>query len=653
MSLQRPDQRQSMSWGPDRLNSRQPGPAAQAGTHQQAERLRQRKAQRQAWPRWRAWSPAGIGPRRRAWRHWLAGLLALALLALLAGPGLKAARADGPRTATTTSLGAPPTATGTAAGVPHTGDSSAGGAGSFQLGKVRILGVPVLTVATPTVTADSQGPDAITRAQVIEGNLALLYQRRQICSSGETLAETFLEQGFLHGRERACDSDNLGLLGDPAALKVEVVRDDGGPDRLVARLPGRSQPLPLLTITDEDVRLNGMGQDQLAERWRNLLERRLRFARQLMRPQNLQRRLNLAIQLELGLGLAIVLVLLLWHRCRRGLQQLEQRWPVSRRRRRQSLALHSLQTFCRSLMAAVLTLLFAMAGVALFTIPGQVPRALDLLLQPWGIAAKLLLGWFLSIALKALASLLLRQWSSNVDVAPARRARRDQRFPSLRLVFRRLIDLLALGAVGLWIVSDIPGVAELSGNALLASGALLGALAIVFQGLLRDFVSGLVLLFDDRYAIGDSVEVQGFSGEVIDVGVLSTELRCLDQRVVVLPNSDCSKVVNLTKLRSGVELQLVLSHRVRDVAEVLTLLEAEAARFGADPLWQTLLLEPPQWRGITAVTPEGITVSVLLICQAGQQKPAERALLARLLQRLHERAIPLADRNSAADGLPA
>ena len=195
--------------------------------------------------------------------------------------------------------------------------------------------------------------------------------------------------------------------------------------------------------------------------------------------------------------------------------------------------------------------------------------------------------------------------------------------------------------------------AELSGSALLASGALLGALAIVFQGLLRDFVSGLVLLFDDRYAIGDSVEVQGFSGEVIDVGVLSTELRCLDQRVVVLPNSDCSKVVNLTKLRSGVELQLVLSHRVRDVAEVLALLEAEAARFGADPLWQNLLLEAPQWRGITAVTPEGITVSVLLICQAGQQKPAERALLARLLQQLHERAILLADRNSPADGLPA
>ncbi|MFZ0408168.1 MAG: mechanosensitive ion channel domain-containing protein [Cyanobium sp.] len=622
MSLRRPDPRQPFRIRPPRRSGRQP----------------------ETPPSGQRRPPC---PRRWSGRRWLSGLLALALLALLAGPGLKAAWADGPGSAPT-SLGA----SGAAAGAPHTGDSSAGGAGSFQLGKVRILGVPVLTVATPTVAGVGRGPDASTRAQVIEGNLALLYQRHPICSSGETLAETFLEQGFLHGRERACDGDSLGLLGDPGALKVEVVRDGGGPDRLVARVSGRAQPLPLLTVTEEDVQLNGLGREQLAERWRSLLERRLRFARQLMRPENLQRRFKLAIQLELGLALAIALLLLLWRRCRRELLRLEARWPVDRRRRRHNLGLQSLQALCRSLMAAVLTLLFAMAGVALFTIPGQVPRALDLLFQPLGIAAKLLLGWLLATALKALATLLLRQWASNVDVPQARRARRDQRFLSLRLVFRRLLDLLVLSAVGLWIFSEVPGVAELSGSALLASGALLGALAIVFQGLLRDFASGLVLLFDDRYAIGDSVEIQGFSGEVIDVGVLSTELRCLDQRVVVIQNSDCGRVVNLTKLRSGVELQLVLSHSVRQLAEVLALLEAEAIQFGADPIWGSLLLEAPQWRGISAVTPDGITVSLLLICQAGQQKRAERALLTRLVQRLQERAIPLADRNSPAEPLP-
>ncbi len=635
MSLRRPDLRLQSNGSTPGRSGRQPEPVRQSGPHRRSGTPRAPERQ------------GGHRLRPRRGRRWLSGLLALALLALLSGPGLKAAWADG----ATVSMGSSADTNGTAAGAPHTGYSSGGGAGSFQLGKVHILGVPVLTVATPTVAADGRGPDASTRAQVIEGNLALLYQRHQICSGGETLAETFLEQVFLHGRERACDGDSLGLLGDPGALKVEVVQDGDGPARLVARMNGRAQPLPLLTITDEDVRLNGLGREQLAERWRSLLQRRLRFARQLMRPENLQRRFNLAIRLELGLAIAIALVLLLWRCGRRQLLRLEERWPVDRRTRLQNLGLHSLQALCRALMAAVLTLLFAMAGVALFTIPGQVPRALDLLFQPWGIAAKLLLGWILATALKALAVLLLRQWASNVDVPPARRARRDQRFLSLRLVFRRLIDLLALSVVGLWIIGELPGVAELSGSALLASGALLGALAIVFQGLLRDFVSGLVLLFDDRYAIGDSVEIQGFSGTVVDVGVLSTELRCLDQRVVVLQNSDCGRVVNQTKLRSGVEVQLVLSHAVRQLADVLALLAAETARFGADPLWGSLMLEPPELRGITAVSPDGITVSLLLICRSGQQNAAKAALLTQLLQRLQELAIPLADRcGSPAQG---
>jgi len=629
-----PDHRQLPAWA---LPPRWPARAQQLGLTRGS-----RLADRRTPARWRLMLA-------RCSERWRAGLSLLALLmALLVGSGLPGVWAASPPG----SPELPPAASKKTAATPQTGDSSAGDAGSFQLGKVRILGVPVITVATPTVAGNGQGPDAITRAQVIEGNLTLLYRQHPICSSGESLAETLLEEGFLHGQERACNGDNLGLLGEPQALKVEVQRNGTEPLRLVARVSGRAQPLPLLTITAEDVRLNGIGAEPLAERWRSLLERRLRFSRQLMRPENLQRRLTLALKLELGLTLLVVLVLLLWRRCRHGLLQQEQR--VTREpTRMQGLRLQALQTLCRLLIAAVLSLLFSMAGIALFTVPGQVPRALDLLLEPWGIAAKLLIGWVVSRALRALMELLLRQWASNVNVPTQRRARRDQRFESLRRVFRRLIDLLALGLVGLWILGELPGVAELSGSALLASGALIGALALVFQGLLRDFVSGLVLLFDDRYAIGDSVEIQGFSGEVIDVGVLSTELRCLDQRVVVIQNSACDKVVNHTKLRSGVEVQLVLSHAVRHLPQVLELLEAEAARFGSDPFWENMLLEPPKLRGIKAVTPEGIRVSLLLICKAGEQQAAERALLAQLVQRLQEQAIPLADQYSPpVIGLP-
>jgi small conductance mechanosensitive channel len=117
----------------------------------------------------------------------------------------------------------------------------------------------------------------------------------------------------------------------------------------------------------------------------------------------------------------------------------------------------------------------------------------------------------------------------------------------LRLL-RRLVDLGCLALFLTWSVLGIPGIGAVPGATLLASGAVLGALALVFQSLLRDFVCGLVVLLDDRYAIGDTVEIDGITGEVTDVGVLSTDLQCGDRQVLVLPNSACEKVLNHSKL---------------------------------------------------------------------------------------------------------
>lgn len=164
----------------------------------------------------------------------------------------------------------------------------------------------------------------------------------------------------------------------------------------------------------------------------------------------------------------------------------------------------------------------------------------------------------------------------------------------------------------------------------------------MFQGLLRDFVSGLTILFGDHFAIGDTVELHGLIGEVSDLGVLSTEIRCNDQRAATFPNSRCAQVVNHTKLRSGVEVTLPLSPRCRDLAQALEVIRSELGAFAADSRWQPLLLQPPDLRGITAVDPGSLRVAVLLVTEGGAQGPAGRDLHLRLLARLRQEGIPLA-----------
>ncbi|MCP9801184.1 mechanosensitive ion channel domain-containing protein [Synechococcus sp. RedBA-s] len=505
-------------------------------------------------------------------------------------------------------------------------------AGSFRFAQVRILGVPVINVASRSMVGPDAGPDAAERARVIEGNLELLYRPQQPCTPGERIGELLLERSSIGASEAVCDPDHLGLQGAPAALRVVVERQAGGLNELAAVVPGRSTPFPLLTVTAADAQLNGMTAEQLAEHWRGRLERRLRRARGIYASEQIDGRMRIASLVAGLLAGVLVLAVWLWRRLQRQLPRLH-RERLTSVGRFAAARFHLVQSLSRLLMASVLLLGVAISAVVLLAWPGQVAPAIDVLFQPLVVMFKALLLVALAALLRAVLGLLLSQWATNVFVPLASQARREQRYRSLLRVLRRLVDLGCLLLFGFWTVMGIPVLRDLSSNALLASGAVLGALALVFQGLLRDFVTGLVLLLDDRYAIGDTVEIGGRLGEVIDVGVLSTELRCRDQRVVVVPNSGCEQSVNHTKLRSGAEVSLLLPSS-SDLSQALETIGAELVAFAADPVWRALLLEPPRLLGVEAMTADGLLVGVLLITEAGRQGEARRELLARLVQRL-------------------
>ena len=573
-------------------------------------------------------------------RNWLHGVLCRLLVVLLAiGAGV-AGSAVGVQA---NPMPASPLLPGNA---PAAADPPVA-AGSFQVAPVHILGVPVFTVASPEVATGSHVVTAQQRARVIEGNLTRLYAPQQLCSRGEALAEAFLDVGFLRSGDVACHSDALAMANPADAIEVRVRGSAPGPIELVAMVKGRPEPWPLLTVTAEDAVWNGTSQAALAQRWQQRLERRLRYARSLLQPHQLASRAKRVLAMEAVLLVLLLLCLGLWRRSRRSMRQLDRKPPsvLAHRPRLRGLFSHAVQNLSRALLLLAAVLIVLSIGVAELALPGQLPVALDLLLQPGGLLLKLIALWGVTALARAVLAMLLSQWAGNIDVPEERRARRTQRYRSLQKVLGRLVDLVAIVLGVAWILSDIPGVQELSAAAVVASGALLGALAIVFQGLLRDFVAGLVVIFDDRYAIGDNVDIHGFSGTVSDVGLLSTELRCVDQRVVVLQNSSFDQVVNHTKLRSGIDLRLPLSPGLTQLEPALEVIRQVCERFADNPQWAAGLLEPPLLRGVDDITPQQIVVSVLLTTEAGEQWRLKRTLLQQLLSALQQAGIPLANQD--------
>jgi small conductance mechanosensitive channel len=367
-----------------------------------------------------------------------------------------------------------------------------------------------------------------------------------------------------------------------------------------------------------------------------------------MQPDQRRLRLRLTAVLELVLLAGTLLSLKLWSHQRRKLSALQDEAFANHEQQPQSA--QRLLWLSRLTFLLVLLELLAMLGLAMAAMPGHIPLALALMLQPLEILLKSagVVGSVLTARL--LYRLLLRQWRTNPNVPWEQLARHRQRYSNLLQAGQRLLNLSGLLVLVALVVSGIPGISSTPVSTWLAGGAVLGALALVFQSLLRDFVAGLVALLEDHYAVGDWVEVDGLAGNVEDVGVLVTVLRCLDQRVVVIPNSRCDRLINHTRIRSGVELLIPLPPANPQLEKALALVGEETNSFAADPLWQSVLLAPPAVRGVKRVTPVAVELSVLLTTHAGDQWAAERALLARIVQRFEREGIALAQLSTLLPG---
>ncbi len=512
--------------------------------------------------------------------------------------------------------------------------------GSFTLAPVRVLGVPVIQVTSRTVGAGAQTIDAQQRARVIEGNLTLLYQPVQVCSFGERLADALFRRWSRSGRSDLCSLKGW-KLNDPEALVLRSRTLPSGLAVIEAQLPGRRSPFPLLTVTHADAQFFGSTPGELAESWRSLLQARLRHARTVTSPSALLSRVAFTALLILMVVLAEAGIIWLWQRVRRRTVRLH-------RQARENPCTTSLLLvqvnfgLSRLLLVLVLIGLVLIVSLVVMAVPGRIPLGLELLAVPAEAAVKVIVIGVLAIVLRSLASFLLFQWSANLAVAAEEQCRREQRFRSLLKGSHRLINFFCLAVVGLWILIGIPGVRSFSAEVLLVGGALLGALALAFQSVLRDFLAGIVVAMEDHYAIGDWVEIDADQGVVEDVGMLNTTVRCLDQRLLVVANSSFSRVVNHTKLRSGVEVTWVIAPNSAPIEQVLAVANRVILGFSADPEWKPLLMQPPLLRGVTQVSPLGITVSALLVTRTMDQWRAERELLRRLVQGLQEEQIRLA-----------
>ncbi|MCS6907856.1 MAG: mechanosensitive ion channel [Anaerolineales bacterium] len=112
-------------------------------------------------------------------------------------------------------------------------------------------------------------------------------------------------------------------------------------------------------------------------------------------------------------------------------------------------------------------------------------------------------------------------------------------------------------------------------TAFLAGLGIIGfSIGFALQDILKNFAAGVILLLQQPFKVGDSIEIGNYSGVVQTINVRTTELRTFDGRLVIIPNADllANIIVNLTradKRRIDLSISVDYNSNLQQVHEAL------------------------------------------------------------------------------------
>jgi small conductance mechanosensitive channel len=175
----------------------------------------------------------------------------------------------------------------------------------------------------------------------------------------------------------------------------------------------------------------------------------------------------------------------------------------------------------------------------------------------------------------------------------------------------------------------------------LGGAAILGvAIAFGAHDLMKDHFSGLLILLEDQYQLGDLVTINGVTGTVESVNMRVTVLRDLEGRVHFMPNGNIDHVTNRTYAWGRPVFEIPVRFD-EDVDRVMEVLVDVAGKLAEDPAWKGSMIGEPEMLGVDRFTEYGIVIKFMVKTVPDQLFAVRRQMLRRISKRFNELGIQI------------
>lgn len=170
------------------------------------------------------------------------------------------------------------------------------------------------------------------------------------------------------------------------------------------------------------------------------------------------------------------------------------------------------------------------------------------------------------------------------------------------------------------IILDIYGVDTKS---LIASLGIAGVvIGFALQSTVEDVISGMFIILDNYFVVGDIVTYNGFTGEVIEMGLKNTKIRKINGEVYVIANRNINAIINLSQQKAGIVINVATAYEEKTdkVERVLKKIVEKAVEMPN-------VYKESKYLGIEEMTDSAIVYSLIISCKQDMQWQIKRDIL--------------------------
>ena len=218
-----------------------------------------------------------------------------------------------------------------------------------------------------------------------------------------------------------------------------------------------------------------------------------------------------------------------------------------------------------------------------------------------------------------------------------RQERSSQRTRTLGAVLRSIMSMVIYGMAVMMSLGEF----DVNLGPLIAGAGIVGvAIGFGAQSLVKDFLSGVFMLLEDQYGVGDVVDLGDMVGVVEEVNLRTTQVRDIRGTLWHIPNGEIRRVANLSQDWGQAVLDIEVAYDT-DIKAAMAVIKQVADEVWRQQLPNATIIAEPTMAGVQSLGESSIAIRLMVRTEPGEQWATARELRGRLKEALDEAGIEI------------